>query len=142
MSKPWIHSLSSANKFGGKPEDYQEIHELMDSSKGTVPDNRHRCLSHTSWFISTILPRVFGYTFKNSDGKVVSTRDIGEQHVLEDFKMKFIPTVQDYLENMDLKLWMNNGLGGDVPSSYKRIAEKELPPLKLNLGGKPKELID
>ncbi len=30
MSKPYIHALSSAKKFGGKPEDYLEIHQLMD----------------------------------------------------------------------------------------------------------------
>ena len=37
MSKPWIHALSSAKRFGGVPEDYIEIHNLMDSSKATLP---------------------------------------------------------------------------------------------------------
>lgn len=55
MSKPWIHSLSSSKKFGGKPEDYMALHELMDSSKSVIADNRHRALTHTAWFISTII---------------------------------------------------------------------------------------
>ncbi len=29
----WKHSLLSAKKFGGKPEDYFEIHKFLDSSK-------------------------------------------------------------------------------------------------------------
>lgn len=122
MAKPWIHALSSAKRFGGKPEDYEAIHELMDSSKGAMPDNRHRALTHHSWFISFILPKIFGNTFKNSDNKVISTRDIGEQHVLEDFRGKFIPTAQDYLQVTDFKGWMQNGEG--VPPSFQKIGEK------------------
>ncbi len=30
MAKPWIHAVSSAKKFGGVPEDYFDIHNLMD----------------------------------------------------------------------------------------------------------------
>lgn len=121
MSKPWIHSLSSAKRFGGKPEDYLEIHELMDKSKGTVADSRHRCLTHTSWFLMEILPRIFGDTFINSDNKIVSIRDVGEQHILEDYSGRFIPSVQDFLEDMPYKDWMNNGYG-EAPPSFKAIA--------------------
>lgn len=53
MAKPYIHAISSAKRFGGKPEDYIEIHNLMDSSKGAIPDNRHRALTHNSWFFLT-----------------------------------------------------------------------------------------
>lgn len=120
MSKPWIHAKSSARRFGGRPEDYLEIHNLLDSSKATVADNRHRVLTHTSWFIGTILERVFGSTLTNSDGKVVSVRDVGEQHVLEDFGGRFIPTVQDYLENLDYREWMNAGKG-PPPASAVRL---------------------
>lgn len=74
MSKPLIHAYSSAKKFGGVWEDYMDIHELMDSSKSAFPDNRHRCLTHNSWFIGFIIPKVFGETFaRKSDGKVVSS---------------------------------------------------------------------
>ena len=38
---------------------------------------------------------------------------------------KFIPTTQDYLENMELLPWMNNAMGGTTPNSCKKIVEKE-----------------
>jgi hypothetical protein len=122
MSKPWIHAKNSARKFGGTPEDYMAIHNLMDSSKGAIADNRHRTLTHNSWFISADGPleKIFGAVIINSDDKEVSVRDIGEQHILEDFGMKFIPTAQDYLQEMEIKNWMNNGKEG-VPSSFTKI---------------------
>ena len=122
MSKPWIHAKNSARKFGGKPEDYLAIHNLMDSTKDCMGDNRHRALTHNSWFIGADGPleRIFGVVMRNSDGKDVSVRDIGEQHILEDFGMRFIPTPQDYLQEMDCKSWMNNSKES-VPSSFKKI---------------------
>lgn len=122
MSKPIVHAASSARRFGGKPEDYLPIHQLIDSSKGAMADNRHRALTHNSWFIGPdgILERVFGTSITNSAGRVVAVRTIGEQHILEDFRGRFIPSVQDYLEHMDLQRWMNNGQDGDTPSSHKR----------------------
>jgi hypothetical protein len=121
ISKPWIHAMASAKKFGGKPEDYIEIHNLMDSSKGCIGDNRHRCLTHNSWFIAADGPleRIFGVVIKNSDGRQVSVRDIGEQHILEDFGMKFIPTAQDYIQEMEMAPWMNNDRNSVPPSSKK-----------------------
>lgn len=123
MSKPWIHALSSARKYGGRPEDYIEIHNLMDSSKGCIGDNRHRCLTHNSWFVAAggPLERIFGIVITNSQGREVSVRDIGEQHILEDFGMRFIPTAQDYLQEMESKSWMSNGKE-DNPSSHVKIA--------------------
>jgi hypothetical protein len=72
MSKPWIHAVSSAKRFGGVPEDYIEIHNLMDSSKATIADSRHRALTHNAWFVGTILEKIFGVTFTNSAGKQIS----------------------------------------------------------------------
>lgn len=122
MAKPIIHAKSSAKRFGGKWEDYIAIHDLMDSSKGAIADNRHRTLTHNSWFISVILEKVFGHELINSDGRSVSVRDIGEQHILEDFRMKFIPTPQDYLVNMTMQPWMNNAMSGDTPSSSENLS--------------------
>jgi len=123
MSKPYIHALSSARRFGGKAKDYIAIHNLMDSSKAVICDNRHRALTHNSWFIGTILEKIFGVTITNSDGKEVSVRDIGEQHVAEDFRGRFIPSAQDYLAEMEMKGWMNNADG--VPASFTKIANKK-----------------
>ena len=119
MAKPFIHAESSARKFKGKASDYIAIHELMDSSKLAVPDNRHRSLTHNSWFVEVILPKVFGDTITNSDGKIVSVKEVGYQHILEDYHFKFIPTAQDYLENIELQDWMNNAITG-VPNSAKK----------------------
>jgi hypothetical protein len=125
MSKPYIHAESSVRKFGGKTDDYIEIHNLMDSSKAAICDNRHRALTHNSWFIGTILEKIFGVTITNSDGDKVSVRDVGEQHVSEDLKGKYIPTAQDYLQEMDMQDWMMNGKNGH-PASVRRL----VPPQK------------
>jgi hypothetical protein len=121
--KPWIHAESSAKRWGGKPEDYIEIHNLMDSSKAAIGDNRHRALTHNAWFIGTILERVFGVTITNSNGRVVSVRSIGEDHVLEDYGMKFIPSAQDFLQEIEFKNWMQNGRG--EPPSFAKIAARK-----------------
>jgi len=120
MAKPWIHAQASAKRYGGKPEDYIAIHNLMDSSKGTIADSRHRALTHNAWFVGTILEQIFGVTLKNSDGMTVSVRDIGEQHVLEDYRMRFIPSAQDFLQEMEVKEWMVAGRG-EPPTSAKRL---------------------
>lgn len=122
MAKPYIHSLSSVRRYGGAPEDYMPIHEFMDSSKSAIPDNRHRALTHTSWFLSTVLERVFGSTFTNSAGRVVSVRDIGEMHIGEDCR-GVIPTAQDYLQEMGFKGWMNNK---GVPPSHSKVVESQV----------------
>jgi hypothetical protein len=122
MAKPWVHAVSSAKRFGGKPEDYIEIHNLLDSSKGTIADSRHRALTHTAWFLSEILERVFGVNLTNSEGKLISVREIGEQHVLEDFGGRFIPSAQDYLQEIELQDWMVSGKG--APPSFAKIPQR------------------
>lgn len=105
--KPHLHANHSVKKWGGKPEDYQALHDFFDQTKAHFPDMRHRALLHNSFGIF-LLERVFGTCIQNSDGKTVSVRDIGEQHVLDD--LGTIPTVQDYLKHMSLEQWM----GGPV----------------------------
>ncbi len=136
MSKPYIHAKSSAKRFGGKPEDYEEIHTFMDSSKSAFPTNAHRCLTHQSWFIFNVIERIKFHNslpctpdnrfplILNSDRKEVSVRDVAEQHILEDYKGKFIPSAADFLNEMEFKSWMQNGEG--VPPSFKKINDKRL----------------
>ena len=123
MANAWIHAKSSARKHGGEIEDYLSIHMKMDCSKAYVADNRHRALTHTNFWIHEVMIPIFGYTIKNSNGKEVCVKDLCEQHILEDFGMRFIPTAQDYLENMDFKDWMQNGIK-DIPSSFTKLKEK------------------
>lgn len=126
MSKPYIHAVSSVKKFGGEWQDYIEIHEFMDSSKAVIADNRHRALTHNSWFISTIIPKVFGEVFKRrSDGCIVSSRDIAEQHVLEDYRHKYIPSASDFLSRIPFEPWMQNGEKGS-PESHRNLSATEV----------------
>ena len=101
--KPHIHSKNSVRNHGGLAADYQAIHDFIDSSKAAVPDVSHRAVLHSVFGIF-IVEKVFGVTITNSDGRVVSVRDIAEEHVIEDLGR--IPTLQDYLEHMDLVPWM------------------------------------
>ena len=123
MANAWIHSKSSARRFGGEPNDYLTIHEKMDCSKAYFSSNAHRALTHHMFWVMEVMVPLFGYTIKNSEGKEVSVKDICEQHILEDFGMRFIPTAQDYLENMEFKDWMQNGIKGH-PSSFEKISQK------------------
>ena len=106
MSHPYHHALSSVKKWGGAPGDYQEIHDWFDESKAHFADFRHRALRHHSEGIF-LCERLFGTTITNSAGRKVPVRLIGEQHVIED--CGFIPTVKDWLENIEPKDWMLRG---------------------------------
>lgn len=97
--KPHIHARNSARKFGGKPDDYQRIHDWFDQTKAHVPDMRHRAILHNSFGIY-LCEQQFGTLITNSSGAQVSVRDIGEQHVLDD--LGTIPTLDDCLEGMPL----------------------------------------
>ena len=124
--KPYTHAKSSSHKYGGIPEDYLDIHDFMDSSKGTFPDNRHRTLTHNSWFLSNVLEKVFGHIRKNNDGKEYSVRNIGEQHCIEDFG--YIPSVQDYLTEMNMRDWMQGRAiknNNDYPNSIKSVLQND-----------------
>lgn len=101
--KPFYHGIVSVKKWGGKEEDYQEIHDFIDSSKAHFPDMRHRAILHSSFGIY-ITEKVFGTYITNSDGNKVQVRDIAEQHVLDD--LGTIPTVQDYLKDMPMYDWL------------------------------------
>ena len=120
--KPYVHAKSSAHKFGGVPEDYLAIHDMMDSSKGQVADGRHRAIFHTT-FGCFIIEKIFGHNITNSQGKKVSVREIAEQHIIEDFH-GYIPTFQDFVEDMPVKDWMCNGKG-QRPNSCKFIGGKK-----------------
>lgn len=121
MSKPIYHAMSSAKKHGGIADDYIDIHNFMDSSKAAIPDNRHRALTHNSWFVAVVIEKVFGVSRTNSDGRLYSTRQIAEEHVLEDYQMKYIPTAQDFLGHMEFQDWMDNGRKGFPPSHAKLV---------------------
>jgi hypothetical protein len=103
MTHTYYHAQSSARLFGGKPEDYLAIHQWFDASKELHGDFRHRLLRHHSQGIYEA-ERVFGVTIKNSDGRDVPVRYVGEQHVVEDCSR--VPTLSDWLSAVQPAPWM------------------------------------
>jgi hypothetical protein len=49
-------------------------------------------------------------------------------HIAEDFRMKFVPTPQDYLQHLQVQPWMNNGVkvldSVDAQNIVKQLNEK------------------
>ena len=110
MANPLIHSQSSVKRWGGDVSDYLAIHELIDSPKACMNNNSARLITHNVWFCDHIVPKIFGYNIINSSGKRVDTIDIAMLHVAEDFRMKFVPTLEDYLKHLQLPAWIHNGV--------------------------------
>ena len=102
--KSFLHARIHAKKYGGVPADYVDIDDFIDSSKQAVADVRHRSILHSA-FGCYIVERVFGRTKFNSDGKEFSPRDIAEDHIQQD--LGFIPTMEQYLNNMTIQPWMS-----------------------------------
>ena len=102
--KPLVHSKNSVKRYGGNIDDYYKIHDWFDQTKAAWADVRHRAVLHSSFGIY-IAEQVFGEYITNADGKMVSVRDIAEDHVAEDFGGK-IPSIQEWLEEIPIKDWM------------------------------------
>lgn len=107
MSNSYHHAQSSARKWGGDAEDYLKIHELIDGSKRSFGDVRHRALLHNTWGV-WICQEVFGPMLvierKEGGEKRVPVREIAERHIEED--LGFIPSPGDWLQHMDIVTWM------------------------------------
>lgn len=113
-----FHSRISVKRFGGEPSDYHAIHEFIDATKAHIGDVRHRALLHSSFGIF-LVERVFGRSITLSNGREIATREVAEQHVLDDLGR--IPSVQDWFKHMEIAQWM----GGPVKRN-KTVAIKKL----------------
>jgi len=102
--KPYVHAKNSVKRYGGVVEDYLHIHDWFDSTKSAYADFAHRAILHNTFGIY-LAEQLFGTTLTNSEGKVVSVRDIGEDHVKEDTGGR-IPTIQDWLRKLEPEPWM------------------------------------
>lgn len=116
--KPLIHSKSSVRKYGGVVEDYLAIHDFMDSTKAVMADARHRAILHSAFGIY-LAEKVFGVYIKNAQGKDVSVRDVAEDHVIED--LGFIPSMENYLQNMEIQPWMSGTQRNRRKKSYEKL---------------------
>lgn len=103
-----------AKKYGGIPSDYHDIDTFIDSSKMAFPDMRHRAILHSA-FGCFIVEQVFGITRENSQSITYSPRDVAEDHILQD--LGFIPTVESYLQNMQLQPWMSGTNKSNIKKS-------------------------
>jgi hypothetical protein len=110
MANALIHAQSSVKRWGGKVEEYLPIHEIIDSPKACMNNNSARLITHNVWFCYHIIPKIFGYNLINSSGKRVDTIDIAMLHVSEDFRNRFVPTLEDYLKHLELPAWIHNGV--------------------------------
>ena len=99
---PYYHALSSVKKFGGHVSDYIEIHNWFDATKQYTGCWNHRALRHHAVGIEEAIG-LFGH-FIVTAGRDVPTKLIAERHVIED--CGFIPTVQDWLKQIEPKPWM------------------------------------
>jgi len=107
MTHPIHHATSSACRFGGRPEDYQAIHDWLDATKEMMCDFRHRALRHHSQGVFEA-ERVFGASIRNSAGNDVPVRYVVEQHIKEDCG-GIVPTVSDWLSRIRPESWMSRG---------------------------------
>ncbi len=129
--------MVSVRKWGGEPDDYLRIHDFIDLTKIAHPDLRHRAILHnaTGCYIAEM---VFGHNIENSNGKLVSVRDIAEQHILDD--LGFIPTISDYLNLMPMPNWI-----GGRPKKHETIklngSTVSLQELKDKLKSLPEDMV-
>lgn len=92
---PLDHAISSARKFGGNPRDYIEIHDWFDETKAYTGNFGHRAMRHHAAGVQWCCEK-FGHILINSDGTLVPTKIIAEQHVTED--CGFVPTISDWTD--------------------------------------------
>lgn len=136
MGHPWQHAISSAKKFGGKPEDYLHLHDWFDGSKEFFPDFRHRALRHQSLGIYEA-EALFGPYVKTSSGREVPVRVIGEQHCIED--LGFVPTVADWLRRLALRPWMTRGWEKETTEEHAFSLARET---AKRFGGRPEDYLE
>ena len=103
MAHSYHHAVSSARRWGGKPEDYQPVHDWLDASKLILADFRHRALRHHAEGCFAA-EQIFGITLTSSAGCVVPVRMIAERHILEDLGR--IPSFADWVRCIRPEPWM------------------------------------
>lgn len=115
--KPLNHARGSVKRYGGHIDDYLPIHTLIDEPKGAFADVRHRAILHNS-FGPFLVERVFGPYITNSDGKKVATRQVAEDHIVED--LGHIPSVEKWLKLMPRQPWMDVVSAGKANSKTRK----------------------
>ncbi|CAN5731748.1 hypothetical protein BH24ACI1_BH24ACI1_21780 [soil metagenome] len=110
--KPLQHAQISANTYGGKWQDYIEIHCFLDSSKATCAHFKHRFLLHHREGIELGV-RIFGASIRNSENETIETRRLLTDHLIEDVGR--VVGIED---------WARDLLPDPSDSFYKFLAKK------------------
>lgn len=122
---PIEHSHLMQRDFGGYPEDYQELNDLIDSTKAHFPHWMHRAICHNSWFVG-IAEKIIGYDIVNSDGRTIPTRILVLEHIKQDCDGR-VPTIQEWLtaiSQQKQERWMNGPRKSDLEWLQKNYHKK------------------
>lgn len=95
--KPLQHAQISAKTFGGVWTDYIELHNFLDSSKSSCAHFKHRFLLHHAEGIDLAV-RLFGEQITNSEGQIITTRQILTDHLIED--VGCIVSIEDWAKGL------------------------------------------
>lgn len=110
--KPLQHANISAKTYGGKWQDYIEVHNFLDSSKAACAHFKHRFLLHHREGIE-LAGRIFGEMLVNSENEIIETRRLLTDHLIEDVGR--VVSVED---------WARDLLPDNNDSFYKFLAKK------------------
>lgn len=90
-----------SEKFGGKPEDYNQLNSWVDGYTVFTGSDNGRLVTHSA-FGCFLIPQVIGDVYQTSTRKL-PTRYLVEYHIIKEFK--FIPTVEKWANCLPLKKW-------------------------------------
>lgn len=121
MAHPYFHSLSSVKSYGGKTSDYNHLHDWMDATKSVFADFRHRALRHHRQGAQRACEQ-FGFTITNSDGAIVSTQDVLQQHIIEDCEQ--LVDASDWIKCLKPPLWFKPNSLLDKTQAIEKLGAK------------------
>lgn len=120
--KPLQHAQISAKTYGGRWQDYIEVHNFLDSSKAACAHFKHRFLLHHIEGIELGV-QIFGETLTNSENKIIETRQLLTEHLIEDVGR--VVTVKDWAR--DLLPDPNNSFYTFLAKKRSQIETNQIP---------------
>lgn len=129
--KPIHHAMVSARLFGGEPEDYVSLHSFFDSSKGALPDMRHRAALHSVDHGAAVMR----LTFPETMGPGVALADLCVQHVLDD--QGFEVRLEHWLADCELPAFLR--ARRPIPAAVQAFADDPLGACAAKWGGRTED---
>lgn len=103
LPAPKTPAEASAQRFGGRPEDYEEVHAWLDAAEFGISTWWMRALRlHSEGIFHA--ETLFGTTLINSNGRAIPVRFLGELHV--NGTLGRIPSIHEWLHQMKVQPWM------------------------------------